>query len=70
MWNPFDKERKQLLGCNAVNRLYITPKGDVLACPFLHVKLGNIYEQSLKEIVDYGFSIKYFSDYQDLCLAG
>ena len=70
MWNPFDKERKQLLGCNAVNRLYITPKGDVLACPFFHVKLGNIYEQSLKEIVDYGFNIKYFSDYQDLCLAG
>ena len=29
-----------------------------------------IFKQSLKEIVDYGFSIKYFKNHSDLCLAG
>ena len=70
MWNPFDKNREGLLGCNCVNRLYVTPKGDIFPCPFLHIKLGNIYEQSLKEIQAYGFSIKYFRDFQGKCLAG
>jgi MoaA/NifB/PqqE/SkfB family radical SAM enzyme len=71
IWNPFDrKEHKQLLGCNAVNRMYMTPTGDILACPFMQVKIGNVFEQSLKEIVEYGFSIKYFSEFHDKCLAG
>lgn len=70
MWNPFDKKKEQLLGCNCVNRIYVTPKGDVFPCPFLHIKLGNIYEQPLEEIVKFGFSIKHFHDYQPLCLAG
>lgn len=71
IWNPFDtKEHKKILGCNAVNRMYMTPVGDILACPFMQIKLGNVNEQSLKEIVDYGFRIKYFRDYHDKCLAG
>ena len=36
----------------------------------MHIKIGNIFEQSLKEIVDYGFSIKYFNNHSNLCLAG
>lgn len=71
IWNPFDrKEHKKIFGCNAINRLYMTPKGDILACPFMQVKIGNVYEKSLKEIVDYGFSIKHFSEHRELCLAG
>jgi len=70
IWNPFDKSFEKVLGCNTVNRLYITPKGDVLVCPYVHVKIGNIFEKSLKEIADYGFSIKHFSNHSDLCLAG
>ena len=70
IWNPFDKGYAQILGCNTVNRLYITPIGDVLVCPYVHVKIGNVYEQSLKDISEYGFSIKYFHDHSDLCLAG
>ena len=50
--------------------MYITPIGDVLVCPYVHIKIGNIFESSLKEIVDYGFSIKYFRNHSDLCLAG
>ena len=38
--------------------------------PLVHIKIGNIYEQSLKEIIDHGFSIKYFKNHSDLCLAG
>ena len=70
MWNPFDKQKEELLGCNTVNRLYVTPKGDIFPCPFLHIKIGNIHEQSLREIVDYGFSIKHFNEYNPKCLAG
>ena len=33
-------------------------------------KNRNIFKQSLKEIVDYGFRIKYFREHSDLCLAG
>jgi len=70
LWNPFNRDHEEILGCNTVNRLYITPLGDVLPCPYVHIKLGNVYEQSLKEITDYGFSIKYFGGHSDLCLAG
>ena len=31
---------------------------------------GKTKKQSLKEIVDHGFSIKYFRNHSDLCLAG
>ncbi len=70
LWNPFDKQYEKIIGCNTVNRLYITPIGDVLVCPYLHIKIGNVFEQSLKDISEYGFSIKYFHNYSKLCLAG
>ena len=70
IWNPFDKNNEKILGCTTVNRLYITPVGDVLVCPYVHIKIGNIFKNSLKEIVDYGFSIKYFRNHSNLCLAG
>ena len=70
IWNPFDRNHEKILGCTTVNRVYVTPIGDVLVCPYVHIKIGNIFEQSLKEIIDYGFSIKYFRNHSDLCLAG
>ena len=70
VWNPFDRNYEKVLGCNTVNRLYVTPLGDVLVCPYVHIKIGNVYKQSLKEISEYGFSIKYFANHSDLCLAG
>ena len=70
IWNPFDRNYEGVLGCNTVNRLYITPLGDVLVCPYVHIKIGNVFEQSLKEIRDYGFKIKYFNEHSSLCLAG
>lgn len=70
IWNPFDKNYENILGCNTVNRLYVTPLGDVLVCPYVHVKIGNVYKNSLKEISEFGFKIKYFNEHSDLCLAG
>lgn len=38
-------------GCPAVaEQLYITPHGDVMPCPFIHVSLGNLRRRSLTEI--------------------
>ncbi len=70
IWNPFDKSHEKSIGCTTVNRLYITPIGDVLACPYVHIKIGNVIEQHLKEIVEYGFSIKHFNEHSPVCLAG
>jgi len=70
LWNPFDKEYEQVLGCNTVNRLYVTPLGDVLVCPYVHIKIGNIHKNSLQEISENGFKYKPFREYSSLCLAG
>jgi len=70
IWNPFDRNNEGCLGCQTISKLYITPTGDVFPCSFLHIKIGNIYEQGLKEVVEYGYSIKYFRNHSDVCLAG
>jgi MoaA/NifB/PqqE/SkfB family radical SAM enzyme len=70
LWPPIDNTRGRISGCLAVNRPYITPNGDVLPCSYIHVKIGNIYENSLKEILEYGFTIKYFREHSDVCFTG
>ena len=70
LWDPFDRNRESVIGCNTVNRLYITPAGDVLPCPYVHIKIGNVHSQSLKEISQNGFKVKYFRDNSQKCLAG
>lgn len=57
-------------GCGAVKEiLYITPYGDVLPCPFLHLSLGNVFEEPLSDIRNRGLKNKYFASYYDKCLA-
>lgn len=70
LWDPFDRNYEGVIGCNTVNRLYITPHGDVLACPYVHIKIGNIYENSLAEITEQGFKFSKFREHSPLCLAG
>ena len=70
LWNPFDPKLEKIMGCTTVNRMYITALGDVLACPYVHIKIGNVFENTLKEISDYGFKIKHFRNHSDKCLAG
>ena len=70
LWDPFDRNRESVIGCNTVNRLYITPKGDVLPCPYVHIGLGNVFDSSLKDISNKGFRVKKFRDNSQKCLAG
>ena len=70
LWNPFDPKLEKIMGCTTVNRMYITALGDVLACPYVHIKIGNVFKNTLKEISDYGFRIKHFRNYSEKCLAG
>lgn len=57
-------------GCGAVKEiLYITPYGDVLACPFLHSPLGNIFEDAISNIRNMALSDPIFSQYYHKCIA-
>ena len=57
------------LGCIAVKRMVsITKYGDVMPCPYIHVSLGNFFEEPLKDIIERGMRIKYFGKYVDTCL--
>jgi MoaA/NifB/PqqE/SkfB family radical SAM enzyme len=70
LWDIFDRSNEKVMGCQTLNKLYITPSGDVLPCSFIHISIGNVYEASLREILDYGSSIKYFGCGYNYCLAG
>jgi MoaA/NifB/PqqE/SkfB family radical SAM enzyme len=57
------------LGCIAVKRMVsITKYGDVMPCPYIHVTLGNFFDEPLKDIIERGMKIKYFSKFIDTCL--
>lgn len=56
------------LGCIAVKRMIsITKYGDVMPCPYIHVSLGNFFNEPLKDIIERGLKIKYFGKYHDSC---
>lgn len=58
-------------GCTAVKKiLHLTKYGDILPCGFIHVSIGNVFEESLKDIIDRGLNIKYFKNYHPVCLCG
>lgn len=57
-------------GCGAVKEiLYLTPYGDVLACPFLHSSLGNVFKEDIKTIRERALLNPFFNHYHHLCLA-
>ncbi|WP_169728899.1 radical SAM/SPASM domain-containing protein [Desulfatirhabdium butyrativorans] len=56
------------LGCIAVKRMIsITKYGDVMPCPYIYVSLGNVFEESLQEIIERGLNIKFFGKYFNSC---
>lgn len=58
-------------GCGTVKYiLHLTKYGDILPCAFIHISLGNIFEEPLKDIIERGLRIKWFNEYQPLCLSG
>ena len=58
-------------GCGAVrSNLHLTQYGDILPCGFIHISLGNIFEEKLGDILKRGISIRHFREYNPLCLSG
>jgi MoaA/NifB/PqqE/SkfB family radical SAM enzyme len=58
-------------GCRTMNGLvYITENGELLSCPFIHISMGNVLDEPLKDILARGWSVKHFRDYSPKCLAG
>lgn len=59
-------------GCLCMKRHFsITAYGDVLPCPWIPITLGNLFEESLKKIIERGLNIKWFSyDKKHSCLSG
>lgn len=57
------------MGCIAVKGMFsVTQYGDVLPCPYIHVSIGNVFKEPLKDIIQRGLSIKYFGEHVDTCL--
>lgn len=58
-------------GCGVLKRCFhISQYGDVFPCVFMHITIGNIFEDSLKDIVDRGMKIRHFRDHSPICLSG
>jgi MoaA/NifB/PqqE/SkfB family radical SAM enzyme len=57
------------LGCIAVKRMVsITQYGDVMPCPYMHLSLGNIFREPLKDIIARGMNVKFFGKHMSTCL--
>lgn len=58
-------------GCNAVKAsLHLTGHGDILPCAWIHISIGNIFNESLEDIIKRGQRIRYFREYSSICLSG
>ena len=58
-------------GCGTVNSTFqLTKYGDILPCGYIHISIGNIFEEKLKDIIGRGLSIKHFRKYSPKCLSG
>ena len=57
------------MGCIAVKGMVsVTQYGDVLPCPYIHISIGNDFEEPLKDIIQRGMNIKYFGEHVHTCL--
>jgi MoaA/NifB/PqqE/SkfB family radical SAM enzyme len=58
-------------GCGALKKCFhITQYGDVLICVFMHITIGNTFNDPLRTIVERGMKIKYIKNFSPICLAG
>lgn len=56
------------LGCIAVKGMIsVTQYGDVQPCPYIHITLGNVFREPLKDIIDRGLKINFFGEHVDTC---
>lgn len=57
------------MGCIAVKGMVsVTQYGDVLPCPYIHISIGNVFEEPLKTILQRGLDIRFFGEHVDTCL--
>ena len=57
-------------GCGAAKEiLYLTPYGDVLVCPFIHISFGNVLEDDLATIRARALRVPQLAVYHQKCLA-
>ena len=57
------------MGCIGVKGMIsVTQYGDVLPCPYIHVSIGNVFKEPLKDIIQRGLGIKFFGEHVDTCL--
>lgn len=57
------------MGCIAVKGMIsVTQYGDVLPCPYIHVSIGNVFKEPLKDVLQRGLDIKFFGEHVDTCL--
>ena len=57
-------------GCGAINeKIYITPYGEVMPCPFVQISFGNILQEPLSKIRKKALSYPIYSGYPERCLA-
>ncbi len=56
------------MGCIAVKGMFsVTQYGDILPCPYMHISMGNIFEEKLKDIIERAMEINYFGEKVELC---
>ena len=63
-------EEKQGSGGAVKKILEVTKYGDVMPCVFMHIALGNVFDDSLAEIMRRGLSIRKFRESSPICLSG
>lgn len=57
-------------GCPAMKeKCYLTPYGDVIPCPFIHVKFGNVREESFTQIREKALRYHWLKEYHPICIA-
>lgn len=57
------------MGCIAIKGMFsVTQFGDVLPCPYMHVSMGNIFNEPLKDIVQRGLGYRYFGERMETCI--
>jgi MoaA/NifB/PqqE/SkfB family radical SAM enzyme len=56
-------------GCPAMKEaMYITPFGDVLCCPFIHISFGNLHNTPLREIRAKALEYPFLANHAQQCL--
>lgn len=55
-------------GCSAATeKLYVTPFGDVIPCPFMHISFGNVRDDSVSVVRDRMLSTHTLASYSQTC---